>query len=124
MGAELADSLETRDGRGRPPHEAALGDLEDQAPGRQARLLKDRADGADDVVLAELAGRQVDADPELRPLQAELPITSLTARLAPDPPADRDDVAGLLGHVDPLGGHQDGSVRWLPPDEGLDRHDL
>src|SRR6185295_1898330 len=71
----------------------------------------------------ELAGREVDAYPEVRPIQADLPVASLAAGLAEDPAADRDDVAGLLGEVDPFAGHEDGPVRRLPADEGLDSDD-
>ena len=85
-----------------------------------SRTVPDRLD---EVRLLELAGREVDADPELRQPEAELPLAGLAARLAQDPAAHRDDVAGLLGDVDELARHQQRPVRRLPADERLEPDD-
>ena len=63
---------------------------------------EDRPDRLDEVVLLELAGRQVDADLEVGQVEPELPFARLAAGFAQDPAAHRDDVAGLLGEVDEL----------------------
>src|SRR5205085_3512019 len=64
-----------------------------------------------------------DAHPEIRSVEPDLPVARLAARLPEDPPSDRNDVARLLGKIDPLARHQDVAFGRLPADEGLDRHD-
>src|SRR5258706_2195419 len=100
--AERSQLFERVDGAVGALHEAALGDLEDEAGRRELRLREDRPDRLDEVVLAELAGRPVDADLEMPDAKAELPLAELAARLTEDPLTHRDDVAGLLRDVDEL----------------------
>ena len=116
-------SVEPPDGAGRPLHEPALGDLEGERRGRQARLVEDRPDRCDEVVLLELAGGQVDADLEVGELEPELPFARLAARLAEDPATHRHDVAGLLGQIDELHRHEQRPIRELPADERFEPDD-
>src|SRR5712671_2606968 len=118
--AERSQLFERVDGAVGALHEAALGDLEDEAGRRELRLREDRPDRLDEVVLAELAGRQVDADLQMRETQAELPLAQLAAGLTEDPLTHRDDVAGLFGDVDELARHPQRPVRRLPPNERLE----
>ena len=102
-------------------HEAALGDLEDEAGRRRARLGEDRADGLDEVGLLELPGRQVDAHLQVGQAEPDLPRARLAAGLAKDPATHRHDVPGLLGEVDELVRHQQRPIGRLPADQRLER---
>src|SRR5437764_1159096 len=57
----------------------------------------------------ELHGRDVDRDPDML-----RPGRRLSARLANDPRADRDDQARVLGHRDEVYG-RDQPARWMMP---------
>ena len=53
-----------------------------------------------------------------------LPGPQLAARLPQHPVVEGDDEVALLGHGDELGRLEDPEGRVVPPDQGLDAHDL
>ena len=104
-------------------HEGGLGDLETQGGGIHARVSERPPDDLDQVGLGELAGREVDGEPE--PAPARHPQAAhLAARLGEHPLAQRDHEAGLLGDADELAGRDEPPARVLPAHERLDAHDV
>src|SRR6185369_6511006 len=89
MDAERPQLRQPADRAGGSLHEAALGDLEDEARRRQPGVLDGLLDRLDEVRLLELAGREVDADLQRRQPETELPLAGLATRLAQDPLAHR-----------------------------------
>src|SRR5260221_3744577 len=94
--AERSQLFERVDGAVGALHEAALGDLEDEAGRRELRLREDRPDRLDEVVLAELAGRQGDADLAMPEAKGGLTLAQLAARVTGGPLTPRGEVRRLF----------------------------
>ena len=88
---------------------------------REARFAQHSLDHADQVLLPELARREVDRDPQAR--MPRLPRLRLRAGFAQHPFADRHDEAGLLGERDELGRRHQPMVRLLPAQQRLGADD-
>ena len=70
-------------------HQHALGQLELEQARREARFAEHALDHADQVLLPELARRQVDGDPQARDAAPATPAPARRPRAAPTRRAER-----------------------------------
>jgi hypothetical protein len=99
-------------------HEGGLGDFDDEGGGVQAAGLQGVADVVGDVVVVELARRDVDRDVE--GVAAGVPRRHLLACVLEDPAADVTDLSALLEHGNELVGTDQPSSWVIPAEEGFD----
>ena len=118
---QLPECREGAGGRLGVLQQRGLGDLEREVAGLEPGLLKHLLDLLVQVLLPELAGGEVHAHRQRRPV-AHLgpPAGRLRAGLAQHPGADPDDQAALLGQGDELAGRDQAALRVLPAHQGLD----
>ena len=119
--SELLDGRELTRRRTTSAHQHALGQLEPEPVGRDARLVERGGDDFGEPGFCELPCREVHRHPT-RPTGV-LPAPRLDASGAHRPRADGDDQAGLLGGLQELAGPQESARRMFPPEERLDAHD-
>ena len=109
-----------------PDHQAAvldedpLGDLEDERLRRQAALGERGRHGLGEPGRVDLSQGQVDRHPNVP--AGGPPRRALGAGGGQHPGAERNDQAGIFGHVEEVGGRDSGAVA-PPPDQGLDAGD-
>jgi len=120
--AELFERGEPFDGFCGVPHQRGFGDLDRQRVGRESALGDCVVDVVCDPALVELAGGDVDGDPDL--VAAAVPVGCLPAGFLEDPASDRDDQAGSLCGWDEEVGADHASVWVLPADQCFDTGDL
>jgi hypothetical protein len=104
-------------------HDQAFGQLELEAPRIEAAVPQRPHDLGDHGLLAELPGRDVDADADRRQA-CILPCPVLPASLAQDPIADRHDEARLLRHRNEPRGRDRPERRMIPADQRFDCKDF
>ena len=100
----------------------AFGDFEDQLAGRHARLVQDRFDPRDEVVLAEL--HRADIDRQREAVTGPVQHVPGEARFAQHPVAQRHDQATRFGHRDEDVGRHAAAVLAAPAHQqfGAARH--
>ena len=103
-------------------HQDALGDLELELRGRQARVVERARDLAEPAGAAELVRRDVDRHPQ-RAAEDPLDRRDVATRLAQDPAAELDDHAAVLGDRDEAVGWDLAELRVRPPGQRLDADD-
>src|ERR1700674_4207341 len=113
-----AERLDLPQHRKRPveiANQRRLGDLDLEAPWRQAGLEQDLVQFLDEAGIVELHGRDVDGD-----LQRLRPRRRLAASRPQDPVSDLQDRAGLLGDRDEDHRRNLAAYRVLPAQQGFE----
>ena len=120
--AEAAQRGQHRAGRVGLLHQRALGQLERERLGRQARLAQRRLDVAGQLAARDLARRHVDRHVQLlRPGQLAAPARELGAGGAQHVAAELGDQPALLGDGDEHGRRDRAALGMHPAGERLDR---
>ncbi len=105
-------------------HRHALGQLEHEPAGLEARLAQRDGDLIHETGAAELGAREIHGHPEFLWYRDDLlPRLQLPARVPEDPAAERRDQAGLLGDRDELPGRHQSQCGMLPAHERLEPGD-
>jgi hypothetical protein len=98
-------------------HQHALGQLELEQRGSEARLSEDALDHADQVLLPELARGKVDGDPQPRDDAPARPAPASTLRAAPI--RQRNDETRVLGDRNELGRRHEAMLVLRPAKQRL-----
>ena len=80
-------------------------------------------DLVDEALVLELERREVDAERERLETGQSVPLDDLARGRLEDRPAERDDLAVLLGEADEVGRVDEAARRVAPADQRLDAHD-